>query len=134
MNPSLAWSTFTNTLTGEVVGSEVWASALRQMTIRECVDGVVSFACPNNGVKTIAQNRQRDLLSLTTRALCIEVRGIIIDVVDEKIKTKTKTTIRKIKATIKTRIRKTAKTKKINKTKAMVKNHSRNQVEHPSSE
>ena len=90
MNPSLAWSTFTNTLTGEVVGSEVWASALRQMTIRECVDGVVSFACPNNGVKTIAQNRQRDLLSITTRALGVEVRGIIIDVVDEKIKTKTK--------------------------------------------
>lgn len=90
MNHTSLWSTFTNSLTGEFVGSEVWASALRQMILRECVDGAVSFSCPNNGVKTIAQNRQRDLLSLASRALGVEVHSVIVDVVDEKVRTKTK--------------------------------------------
>ncbi len=84
MDYSAAWSRFVSESVPAVGAGDVWKSALAQLRVGSFEGGVVVFLCPNSGVKTIAQNKQRDLLALATRAFETEVRGVFFEISKEK--------------------------------------------------
>lgn len=84
MDYSSAWLRFVSESVPSVGAGDVWKSALEQLRVGSFEEGVVLFLCPNSGVKTVAQNKQRDLVGLASRAFGVDVRGVFFEIRPDK--------------------------------------------------
>jgi hypothetical protein len=84
MDFSSAWLRFVSESVPAVGAGDVWKSALEQLRVGSFEEGIVLFLCPNSGVKTVAQNKQRDLVGLASRAFGVDVRGVFFEIRPDK--------------------------------------------------
>ncbi len=83
MNPGVEyqWRTFVDSYLQKAPKNDVWSQTITQLTLQKIGDGVAYFTCPNAGVKTIALNKQAQLVSIVSGITQTPVFSVFCEVV-----------------------------------------------------
>ncbi len=93
MNPNVEyqWRAFVDSYIQKAPKNDVWSQTITQLNLQKISDGVAYFICPNAGVKTVALNKQAQLVSIVSGITQTPVFSVFCEVV------KTQKTVRQDK-------------------------------------
>ncbi len=83
MNPNIEfqWRNFVDSYLQKAPKSDVWSQTITQLDLQKISDGVAYFLCPNAGVKTVALNKQAQLVAIVSGITQTPVFSIFCEVV-----------------------------------------------------
>lgn len=83
MNPNIEfqWRNFVDSYLQKAPKNDVWSQTIMQLDLHKISDGVAYFSCPNTGVKTVALNKQAQLVSIVSGITQTPVFSIYCEVV-----------------------------------------------------
>lgn len=83
MNPNVGyqWRAFVDSYLQKAPKNDVWSQTITQLDLLKISDGVAYFQCPNAGVKTIALNKQAQLVSIVSGITQTPVFSVFCEIV-----------------------------------------------------
>ncbi len=75
------WRNFVDSYLKKAPDGDVWSHTIRQLSLQKVHDGVAYFACPSAGVKTVAVNKQAQLVSIVSAITQQPVLSIFCEVI-----------------------------------------------------
>lgn len=82
MNPNIEfqWKNFVESYLQKAPKGDVWSQTITQLDLQKISDGVAHFVCPNTGVKTVALNKQAQLVTIVSAITQVPVFSIYCEV------------------------------------------------------
>lgn len=83
MNPNIEfqWRNFVDSYLQKAPKTDVWSQTITQLDLQKISDGVAYFLCPSSGVKTVALNKQAQLVAIVSGITQTPVFSIFCEVV-----------------------------------------------------
>jgi len=83
MNPNIEfqWRNFVDSYLQKAPKNDVWSQTIMQLDLHKIADGVAYFSCPNAGVKTVALNKQAQLVAIVSGITQTPVFSIYCEVI-----------------------------------------------------
>lgn len=80
-NAEFQWKNFVDSYLQKAPKNDVWSQTISQLDLQKITDGIAYFVCPNTGVKTIALNKQAQLVAIVSGITQTPIFSIFCEVV-----------------------------------------------------
>ncbi|HNQ31497.1 MAG TPA: chromosomal replication initiator protein DnaA [Candidatus Woesebacteria bacterium] len=77
---AVSWQNFVSSYIDKAPKNDVWSQTLKQLELEGVDGGVAHFTCPSVGVKTIALNKQAEVVSIASAVLRVPIFSILCEV------------------------------------------------------
>lgn len=80
-NVEYQWRSFVDSYLQKAPQGDVWSQTIHQLSLQKISDGIAYFSCASAGVKTVALNKQAQLVSIVSAVTQLPVFSIFCEVV-----------------------------------------------------